>query len=83
MATTTDKTAPETAANVISTSAHIHEHTVDINVSAIEEKTRGVEHDDAADLFAGESEVFEYTEEEATRVLRKLDFILLPMVRRT
>ena len=55
---------------------------VEVRAFDIEEKTRGVEHDDAAELFAGE-DAFEYTPEEATKVLRKLDFVLLPMVCRT
>lgn len=54
----------------------------DVQVHAIDiaEKTRGVEHDDAAELFIGEGGVFEYTQDEAKRVLRKLDLILLPVM---
>ncbi|KAJ6440130.1 allantoate permease [Purpureocillium lavendulum] len=38
------------------------------------------QHDDSAELFAGESLSFEYTEEEATKVRWKLDLILLAMM---
>lgn len=54
--------------------------TVEVHTSAINEKTRGVEHDDAANLFEGEGGVFEFTQVEASRVRLKLDMILLPMV---
>lgn len=37
-------------------------------------------HDDAAELFAGTEDSFEYTEKEATWVRWKLDLILLTMV---
>ncbi|CAK7205807.1 hypothetical protein SEUCBS139899_008586 [Sporothrix eucalyptigena] len=53
---------------------------VEVRAIDIEEKTRGVEHDDAAELFVGEGGVFEYTQEEAKRVLLKLDLILLPVM---
>ena len=40
-------------------------------------------HDDAADIFAGSEEVFQYTDKEASVVRWKLDLILLPIVRIT
>lgn len=48
--------------------------------SDIEKTTRGVEHDDAADLFAGTGDVFEYTDAEAVKVRWKLDLILMSMM---
>ena len=54
--------------------------TIEVHTSTINEKTRGVEHDDAANLFEGDGGVFEYTQVEANRVRLKLDMILLPMV---
>lgn len=44
------------------------------------EALRNTDHDDAADLFAGTEDSFEYTEKEATWVRWKLDLILLTMV---
>ncbi|KAJ9137556.1 Pantothenate transporter [Pleurostoma richardsiae] len=38
------------------------------------------DHDDAADLFAGSDEVFQYTDKEASIVRWKLDLILLPIM---
>jgi ACS family allantoate permease-like MFS transporter len=46
----------------------------------IKETIQNVDRDDAADLFAGTENVFEYTEKEATWVRWKLDLILLSMV---
>ena len=56
--------------------------TVEVFTTDIHEKTRGIEHDDAADLFDDEEGLFEYTQAEARRVLLKFDTILLPMVGR-
>ncbi|CAK7214110.1 hypothetical protein SCUCBS95973_002026, partial [Sporothrix curviconia] len=65
--------AAETYADEAAPVAVVVDGHVEVHTSETEEKTRGVEHDDAADLFVGESTVFEYTEEEAKRVLWKLD----------
>jgi ACS family allantoate permease-like MFS transporter len=44
------------------------------------EAFRNTDHDDAADLFAGAEDSFEYTDKEASWVRWKLDLILLTMV---
>ena len=44
------------------------------------EAIQATDHDDAAGLFAGTEDSFEYTEKEATWVRWKLDLILLTMV---
>lgn len=46
----------------------------------IKEEIRKVDQDDAAYLFAGTEDSFEYTDKEATKVRWKLDLILLTMV---
>jgi MFS transporter, ACS family, allantoate permease len=77
MASTEEKSAPQ-GDNV----GHIHEPgTEEAFTSEIKETIQNVDHDDAADLFAGSEEVFEYTDKEATWVRWKLDLILLSMVR--
>lgn len=52
------------------------------NVDIVETKEaiRSTDHDDAAELFSGTEDSFEYTEKEATWVRWKLDLILLTMV---
>ena len=60
--------------------AEVRDGTVEVLTAGIHEKVRGVEHDDAADLFDDEEGVFQYTQAEARQVLWKLDLILLPMV---
>lgn len=45
------------------------------------EAIRSTDHDDAAELFSGAEDSFEYTEKEATWVRWKLDLILLTMAR--
>jgi ACS family allantoate permease-like MFS transporter len=47
----------------------------------IKETIQNVDHDDAADLFAGSEDSFHYTDKEAVCVRWKLDLILLSMVR--
>jgi hypothetical protein len=60
----------------------IHKTVVEnMPVLDLKECIHNVDQDDAADLFAGAEDVFEYTEKEATKVLWKLDLILLSMVR--
>jgi hypothetical protein len=77
MASTEEKSTPQ-ADNV----AHIHGPGIEeAFTSEIKETIQNVDHDDAADLFAGSEEVFEYTDKEATWVRWKLDLILLSMVR--
>ena len=50
------------------------------NVEVIE-KPRTHNHDGALDLLGGVDDGFEYTAEEERRLIWKLDFTLLPMVR--
>jgi len=45
-----------------------------------EKQLHNQQHDDSAELFAGDTFAFEYTEEEATRVRWKLDVTMLAMV---
>lgn len=66
--------------DIVPETTNTNNGTFEVFASAIEEKTRGVEHDDAAELFAGTGEVFQYTAREASRVRWKLDLILLVMV---
>lgn len=49
--------------------------------SDIKATIQNVDHDDAADLFDGTEDTFEYTDKEAAWVRWKLDLILLSMVR--
>ena len=59
----------------------IHEASIEEAYTAgIKPTLQNIDHDDAADLFAGTEDVFEYTEKEATWVRWKLDLILLSMV---
>ena len=54
--------------------------TIEVLTAGIQEKTQHAQHDEAANLFDGEEGVFEYTQDEARKVLWKMDLILLPMV---
>ncbi|GJN74900.1 allantoate permease [Purpureocillium lilacinum] len=45
-----------------------------------EKQLHNQQHDDSAELFAGDTFAFEYTEEEATRVRWKLDLTMLAMM---
>jgi hypothetical protein len=47
------------------------------------EKPRTHNHDGALDFLGGIDDGFEYTAEEEKKLVRKLDFTLLPMVRST
>ncbi len=48
--------------------------------SEFKEGVQRLDHDDAANLFAGSEDTFQYDDSEARRVRWKLDLILLPMV---
>jgi len=62
----------------------IHESGVEeageVFTAEIKATIQNVDHDDAADLFAGSEDTFQYTCKEATKVRWKLDLILLTMV---
>jgi len=58
----------------------VHQPGAEGYTADIKETIKNVDHDDAADLFAGTEDVFEYTAKEATWVRWKLDLILLSMV---
>lgn len=53
---------------------------VETDIVDAKEAIQSIDHDDAAELFAGTEDSFEYTDKEASWVRWKLDLILLTMV---
>ncbi|KAN0112527.1 putative pantothenate transporter [Hyaloscypha variabilis] len=75
--------SPEKVASPVddNTVGKVHQPDAEEGYTAdIKETIHNVDHDDAADLFAGTEDVFEYTAKEATWVRWKLDLILLSMM---
>ena len=73
------QTGPAPAHETVTGVAHGNE-TEEAYTSDIKGAIQTADHDDAADIFAGSDEVFQYTDSEASVVRWKLDLILLPIV---
>lgn len=76
-----EKQTTDAALATESTVNAVHDTGVEVGYPAgIKETIHNIDHDDAADLFAGSEDAFQYTEKEFARVRWKLDLILLTMM---